>query len=272
VERPPRGLAEIDAQAAFTDIGSSLEASDEALIAAVDGIAAGDPAAAEDLRAAAEEMPGAAQDLATAIADTVVVEGELDSPEAQLRADLTGLMQESVLLTGMGLAELVTGGDSSPASAGYFESVAANTQDLAAAVEPDDEAAAAEFAELWDGHIQDFQDYAVALAGDDAQGIEDAQDALVQFRDDLGAVLEEDYPGVTQEMVAEELVDHTDSMLAYADALVREAGDLAEGVEETSEVQDVPSDAPALLREAALSARLAARTLTRGLTTTAPPE
>jgi hypothetical protein len=185
-----------------------------------------------------------------------------------LRAELTGLMQESALLTGLGLAETVqAGGNSSAAApAAVFAAVEENTEALATTLEPDDTATADEFAELWAGHIEDFEAYATALVEDDAQGIQDAEDALVQFRDDVGELLADRYPAFTKEQVAEELVDHTDSMLAYIDASVREAGDIADDVEETNQLEDQPSEAPQLLREAALASRLAARTLARGVT------
>jgi hypothetical protein len=260
-------LAESDPEASFSALADSLEASDAALITTVDELVAETPAAAIDLRASAEQMPAAALDLANAIASQIEVEGELESPESDLRAELTGLFQESALLTGLALAETVqAGGDSgAPGPAGVLEAVAENTEALADAIEPDDSGAAQELAELWTGHIEDFEAYAAALVGDDAAGIQSSQQALVAFRDDVGDLLAERY-AFTREQVAEELVVHTDSILAYTDALVREAGDLAEGVEETSEVSDTPSEAPALLREAALAMRQVARTMTGGLT------
>ena len=261
-------LADMDADAAFTGVADSLEASDEALLSAVDAMVAGQPSTA-DLRDAAEEMPDVALDLANTIAAHIEVEGDVESPESELRSELTGELQESTLLTGLGLSAIVrASGDvtASPDASEIRAVIDQNTDELAATMEPDDEASAAEFAQLWSGHIDAFEQYTTALVNDDAQGIQDAQDALVQFRDDVGELLAENYPAFTKEQVAEELVDHTDSVLAYADALVREAGDLAEGVDETESVTDTPSEAPSLLRTAALNARLAARSLTGGLT------
>ncbi len=265
-------LAEIDADADFSAVGDALEESDTALISTVDDLIAEEPGAAADLRAAAEPLPDAALALVTAITDRIATEGEVDSPEAELRAELTALIQESVLLTGLGLAETVqAGGDASaPGPAGVLDAVADNSQELGDALEPDDEDAADEFAGLWDDHIAAFEAYTTALVDDDAEGLESSQDALVTFRDDLGELLAERYPAFTQEQVAEELVDHTDSLLAYVDASVREAGDLADDVEETNQLDDAPSEAPGLLREASLAGRLAARTLARGVTATAP--
>ena len=244
-------LAEIDASAAFTGVGDALEESDTALITTVDELVAGEPAAAADLRAAAAPMPGVALDLATAIATEVAVDGEVDSPESALRAELTGLLQESALLTGLALAETVAadGNSDAPGPAGVLAAVEENTRALADAMEPDDEAAADEFADLWAGHIDTFEAYATALVADDAAGLTAARESLIAFRDDLGALLAERYPAFTQQQVAEELVGHTDSILSFVDALVTE---------------DV-NEAPARLREAAEVMRLTARTLTGGL-------
>jgi hypothetical protein len=184
-------------------------------------------------------------------------------------------MQESALLTGFDVMELVQSGGQ-PTGTGTRATIDENTEALAETIEPDSSASAQEFADLWSGHIDQVENYTIALINDDAEGIEAAQDAIVTFRDDIGRVLSDSYEGFTREQVAEILVDHTDSLLAYADALVGEAGDLAEGVEETSEVTDTPSEGPELLREAALAARLAARSLTLGITaptvSNPPPE
>jgi len=180
----------------------------------------------------------------------------VDSPEAALRAELTGLMQESALLTGLALAELVEadGDAAAPGPAGVLAAVDENTVALSEVMEPTDEAAQAEFGEVWGSHIGDFVDYTTALVDDDAAGIDAAQAQLEGFRDDLGVLLSNRYPALTKEAVAEEMLPHTESILAYADARVAEAA----GAE--------PIESAQLLREAALAMRLAARTFAGGLT------
>jgi hypothetical protein len=251
-------LTDMDADAAFTDVADRLEASDTALLTTMDELAAGEPAAAADLRTAADEMPAVGLDLATTIAAHAAVEGEVDSPESALRADLTGLLQESAMLTGLAIAETVQadGVATAPGPAGVRVALDDNTADLAAAIEPEDDAAAGRFAGLWSRHLDAFEEYTTAVIADDAEGIQAARDALVAFRDDVGALLAEGYPGFTQPQVAEELVDHTDSILAVADAYAA----------------DDPSGAPAAVRLAALNMRLAARSLTGGLTAPAATE
>ncbi|HEY8058840.1 MAG TPA: hypothetical protein VID94_08810, partial [Acidimicrobiales bacterium] len=129
-----------------------------------------------------------------------------------------------------------------------------NTIALAEAMEPDDDAQRDAFGEAWGGHIGDFEDYTTAVLADDAAGIQEAEDAIVAFRDDLGVILSDSYPAFTREAVAEELVPHTDSIIALADALVAEADGAT------------PIESPDLLRAAALAMRDAARYFTGGLT------
>ena len=250
-------LADIDPEADLDGVAGLLETGDEDMATAVDGLAAGADTAATDLRGAAEVMPDVALDLSEIIAAHSETEGEVTSPESALRADLTGLLQESALLTGLALAETVAadGDAAAPGPAGPLAAGEGNTVALSAAMEPDDEPARAEFAEIWRGHIDDFVAYTTAVVGDDAAGIERSSAALEVFRDDLGLMLSDRYPGLTKEAVAEELVPHTDSILAYADARVAEAAG------------EEPVESAQLLREAALAMRLAARTFALGLTT-----
>lgn len=238
----------MDPDADFSTVATGLESSDTALLRTVDELVAEQPAAAVDLREAAESMPDVALALAETVADHAQTEGEVDSPEAALRAELTGLMQESALLTSLLVAETVQadGDAGAPGPAGVRTAVDENTADLADAI---DTASSEEFVQLWSGHVDSFVDYTTAILADDAEGIQASQDALVQFRDDVGELLAEDHPGFTKEQVAEELVDHTESILAVADAFATD-----------------PASGPPLVREAAQIMRLAARSLTAGLT------
>lgn len=254
-------LGEIDPEADFAEVAAGLESSDAELLTTLDELVAGTPAAAVDLRAAAEEMPETALALAEVIVAHSELEGEVDGEESALRAELTGLIQESALLSGLAMAETVeAGGDpTAPGPTGVRAALDETTDALAQAMEPDDALAATQFGQIWDAQIQAYADYTQAVVADDAAGTAAAEEAIVAFRDDLGELLAERYSGLTKEGVAEELVPLTDALLAYADALDAEATG-AETIE-----------SPAVLREAALAARLAARTLTRGITS-APVE
>ena len=250
------GLAEADPEADFAGLDELLATSDADLITTAEALAAGDDGAVVDLRTAADVMPDAALELAEIIATHSATEGEVASPESDLRAELTGLMQESALLTGLAVTEAVEadGDATAPGPAGVLDAVGENTDALSEAMEPEDEPARAAFAEIWGAHIDEFMAYTTALVDDDAAGLANAREELAVFRDDLGELLAQRYPALTKEAVAEELVPHTDSILAYTDARVAEAG----GAE--------PVESAQLLREAALAMRLAARTFTAGLT------
>ena len=249
-------LTTMDPEADFAGVALALEDSDDELVTTVQDLAAGTAGAAVELRTAAEVMPDVTFQLAEIIATHSATEGEVDSPESALRSELTGLLQESALLTGLALAEIVEadGNAAAPGPAGVLAAVEENTVALAGVMEPDDVGAEASFVVVWSDHIDAFVDYTTALVNDDAAGIDAAQGELVVFRDDLGVLLSSRYPALTKEAVAEELVPHTDSILAYADARVAEAS----GAE--------PVESARLLREAALTMRLAARTITGGLT------
>ena len=250
------GLADADPEADFAGLDELLATSDADLITTVEQLAAGDDGAVVDLRTAADVMPDAALELAEIIATHSATEGEVASPESDLRAELTGLMQESALLTGLAVTEAVEadGDATAPGPAGVLDAVEENTDALSEAMEPEDEPARDAFAEIWGAHIDEFMAYTTALVDDDAAGLASAREELAVFRDDLGELLAQGYPALTKEAVAEELVPHTDSILAYTDARVAEAA----GAE--------PIESAQLLREAALAMRLAARTFTAGLT------
>ncbi len=249
-------LVDVDPEADFEGFDQALTESDAEMVPTVRDLVAGTEGAAVELRRAAEAMPDGALALAEVLAGQNATEGEVDSPESALRAELTGLMQESALLTGLALAGIVEadGNAGDPGPAGVLAAVEENTVALAAVMEPDDVGAEASFVAAWSDHIDAFVDYTTARVNDDAAGIDAAQGELVVFRDDLGVLLSSRYPALTKEAVAEELVPHTDSILAYADARVAEAS----GAE--------PVESARLLREAALAMRLAARTITGGLT------
>ena len=253
-------LEGFDPEGDFSTVAAGLEASDGEMLTTVEELASQRPAAAVDLRAAADEMPEVALGLADVIATHSALEGEVDSPESALRADLTGLMQESALLTGLALSEIVQadGDSSAPGPRGVLAAIDENTVALAEAMVPEDEAERDAFGEVWGGHIGDFEDYITAVMADEAAGIQEAEDAIVTFRDDLGVVLSDTYPAFTREAVAEELVPHTDSIIAVADALVAEADGAT------------PIESPDLLRAAALAMRDAARYFAGGLS--APTE
>jgi len=256
-------LTEFDPDADFTQAAADLATAEDILLDAVAELAAGEPNAALDLRAAADEMPTVARDLAVALVDTRGIEGDPLSEPATLRAELTGLLQESALLSGMYIEEIIENGGnpSAPLPASVRQALADNSTGIGATMEPDDQQAAIEISELLDQRIDLFADYTVGLIDGSIPEVAAAEDGLDALRDEIGLVIARDYPGVSAPAVAEELVPHIETILAFADAAVEESQDPGAAAEPTS-----PDD----LREAALAARLTARTIAVLLTT--PPE
>lgn len=244
-------LTALDPALGDSVLPGDLQASDEELMAALDEVRADTPTAARDLRLAVNQMPQVALALADAFAEHSQLEGNVRSDEAQLRADLTGLLQEHVYLVGLGLAELIqaSGDVSGPAVQGTFDSVDDNASDLSLSLE-DDPSAAQELLDLWREHVTYFQDYTIGRFIGDATRIEQARSDLAAWRDDVGRLLAQKYDGLSKEAIAEELVPHVDSVLAYADATA---------------ISDVT--AAGLLRQAAQVMPDVARTLAAAITT-----
>lgn len=258
-------LTGLDEEADFSAVAEGIERAESLLLDTIAELAAGDPAAGPDLRLAAEEMPGVALELATVLVETRGIEGEVDDEAAALRADLTAQLQESALLTGLLLEEIAANGGNAgaPGPAGVRSALTENNTTLGETLEPGNPEAAAEMADLLDTRIDLFVDYTIARLQGSATGLEEAEDALDELRDQIGARLAEDFP-VSAPAVAEELVPHVESILAFADAVVAESA----GGEAAQE-----PESPALLRDAGLATRLTARTLAGLLTApaVAPP-
>jgi hypothetical protein len=229
------------------EVGEELELHGETLTAAIDGFVADDPGAWTQLRTAARVIPDIALTLSAAIVEQQDIEGSVDSPGAELRAELTDLLQEHVYLAGAAVAETVEdGGDAdAPGAAGALAALDENSVALSELIADLYGAEAGEeFLQLWRNHIGFFVDYAVATATGDADGAEAATENLAQFREDFGAFLESANELLTAEAVAAELAPHVETFSAAIDATV-------EGSPERFE----------LLREAAQVMPLIARTL-----------
>jgi hypothetical protein len=218
IDRLVRADADLDEQA----LDEAFTASDEELLAAVDELRQDSPAAANDLRRAADEMPAMALVLAREFDEHSALEGDATSDDATFRSDLTALFQESVYLLGLGLDELAATEDAAdPEVEATFRAVDANAVELAGTLQDDPD----EFLGLWRDHITMIREYEIATQAGDAPGIDQSRESLEAWRDDVGNVLEEDYntlpDGTTlsHEAIAEALVPHVDTILAYADAV-----------------------------------------------------
>jgi hypothetical protein len=153
----------------------------------------------------------------------------VETASAELRAGLTSLLQEHVYLAGAAIATAVAnGGDlEAPAVTSAVETLDANSTDLADAVAsvygPD---AGDQFLELWRAHIGMFVDYTLGGATGDTAKQEQAKAELDEYRQDFGAFLESatgGAGGLTQEVVADELQVHVNTLVAAVDAVL--AGD-----------------------------------------------
>lgn len=190
---------------------------------AVDVQSSGDPYA--DAKAAAHHVKEGAETLAGGVIAAAGFEGENDSTATEIRAGLTGLLQEHVYLAGYAVDAAYSFGPES----GEFELAAAaldeNSVELAdtvGSVAGDDNREA--FLNLWRDHIGFFVDYAVAAAGDDEQGKQQALDDLQGYTGDAGAFFEEITGGeLPADAVAANLQMHIDTLAAAIDGFA--AGD-----------------------------------------------
>jgi len=190
---------------------------------AVDVQSTGDPFA--DAKTASDHVEHGAQTLAGGIATAAGMDGDPNSGAAELRASLTGLLQEHVYLAGFAVDTAYGFG----ADSGEFELAAAaldtnsvELADLVGSAAGDDNREA--FLSLWRQHIGFFVDYAVAQAGDDQQARQQALDQLQGYTGDAGAFFESITGGeLPADAVAQSLQGHIATLTAAIDALA--AGD-----------------------------------------------
>lgn len=178
-----------------------------------------------DARTAAAHMPETALTLATGLAAATGTAGDVASPAADLRAGLTALLQEHVYLAGIAVATAYTAG----ADSAEFEAAAAaldgNSVDLSEAIGSlAGEENAATFLEVWRSHIADFVDYAVARAGGDQAGVDQALSDLAAYTQTAGGFFEQISNGaLPADAIAESLSMHVTTLTEAIDALA--AGD-----------------------------------------------
>ncbi len=208
----------------------------------------GDPFA--DLQGAADHVVKSAGTLAGGIAAAAGLEGETDSPAAQLQTTLTALLQEHVYLAGITLDTGAGFGFDS----GEFELAAAQLDENSVALADTVGSVAGEekrdaFLELWRQHIGFFVEYTQGAAAGDAEQQQSALDSLEGYRGDAGAFFEEITGGaLPAAAVSESLAGHVDTVIAAIDAVA--AGDT--GVFDR-------------LKEAADHVNMAAKTLAGGI-------
>ncbi|WP_250585793.1 hypothetical protein [Natronocalculus amylovorans] len=196
---------------------------DEEVEFVLETISTGDPFA--DAKTAADHVEGSAKTLAGGFAAALGLDGDSDSEAAELRATLSGLLQEHVYLAGYTVDAAYSFGPES----GEFElaAEALDTNSVALAdvigeLAGDDNRDA--FLSLWRDHIGFFVDYALAAAEDDDDGRKAALDDLDDYTDAAGGFFENITDGeLPAETVTDHLDGHIDTLAAAIDSLA--AGD-----------------------------------------------
>jgi len=132
---------------------------------------------------------------------------------ADLRAGLTGLLEEHVYLAGIAVTNGVGNGLDSgefKASAATLDTNSKQLADAIASVYGDD--AGAQFLELWRKHIGFFVDYTKGLATGDKKMARKAQRDLDGYRKDFGAFIASANPELPADAVAAELDPHVKTL------------------------------------------------------------
>jgi hypothetical protein len=204
-------------------VRASLAEHADTLTAAIDALAAGDPSAFDKLKTAADHMPMTAMALADGIDQGADIAGNPNDQASEVRAALNGMLTAHVYLSGIGVFTAYVDGADSPAFEAAAGAIDANSVELADAVTSlTDQATGDSFLQSWRSHIDDFVAYAVAVAGDDQQGQEEAQANLQAYAEVSGTNFEEITGGaLTAAAVQHEFEMHIASLSEAIDALAQ---------------------------------------------------
>lgn len=194
------------------------------LATAVDGFAAGDAKAYTQLQKAASHMPMMAKALTTGIAEATEAEADPNDASSELRSGLTGLLTDHVYLAGIGVFTAYTaeGGADSDAFKGAGKAIQANSDAIIGAVGGivQDKDLEKTFADGWNAHVGDFVAYAVAAAGDDEAGKEEALANLDAYRTSVSEFFSTVTAGVLPvDAVKDEFTMHIESTAGAIDSL-----------------------------------------------------
>ena len=204
-------------------IAESLGMHITTLTAAIDALAAGDPTAYAKLQEAAAHVAMAAATLAGGFDAALELEGDPNDPASTLRAGLTELLQEHVYLASIAVFTAYTaeGGPESEAftaAAGVLDENSVALSEAVASLAGAEQGEA--FLGLWREHIGFFVDYAVATAGGDEEGRQEALAHLDGYRPQAGAFFEEVSGGeLPADAVAEALTHHVETLAGAIDSL-----------------------------------------------------
>lgn len=126
----------------------------------------------------------------------------VESPAATLRTDLTGLLQEHVLLVGIVTAEALAGQDVGPASAVLDQNAAELGAALTAFYGPD---TAAAFLDPWRRHTAGLVGFSAVAASTDKAIVDKAKADLTAVRGEIITVLNTANPQLTSDALEETL-------------------------------------------------------------------
>lgn len=191
------------------------------LAKAVDGFAAGDPKAYDDLKAAAGHMPMSAAALAGGITEAAKLEGDPNDAASELRSTLTAALTEHVYLASVAVFTAYTAGADSPAFEAAAATLDTNSQEIAAAVGSLSDAESEKaFLTAWRSHISDFVDYAVARAEKDDAGQTEALNNLESYTTSAGSLISQVSGGqLPAKTVSTGLQAHVTSLAGAIDSL-----------------------------------------------------
>ena len=228
-----------------TEGGLSQEAVADALVDhveltkdAIDSVVAGKADAFDRLQEAAHHLPMIATVLSGAISEQKGLEGNADDGAAQLQRDLTSLLAGHEYHAGIAIYTAVqAGGDlKDPTVQAAIASLDKNSQALADAIASVyGDAAGEKFLKLWRAHIGFFVDYTLGLATKDAAMVKEAEKNLDGYRQDFGALIEgATEGGLSQEAVADALVDHVELTKDAIDSVVAGKADAFDRLQEAA--------------------------------------
>jgi hypothetical protein len=154
--------------------------------------------------------------------------GPTAAPAAELRAELTALLQEHVYLTGTAVTTDLRDGADAPITTSAVDTLDANSVTLSEAIaEVYGVDGGDEFLTLWRDHVDLYTEYTRASGAGDQGAADEARAGLDDFRESFGTFLEEASDGeLGADTVAEGLTVHVDSVLDVVDAAVAGSPDV----------------------------------------------
>ena len=201
------------------DDNTAADMDDEEVEFVLETISTGDPFA--DAKTAADHVEGSAKTLAGGFAAALDLDGDSDSEAAELRATLSGLLQEHVYLAGYTVDAAYSFGPESGEFELAAEALDTNSVALADVIGDaagDDNRDA--FLSLWRDHISFFVDYAVATAENGEQGQADAIRDLDGYTESAGGFFENISAGeLPADAVADSLRGHIATLGGAIDSL-----------------------------------------------------